>query len=407
MGRPLKIAKAQALLTLTATDATTEEITVSQTLANVGVIAGMPFIVASTVGGLTAGTTYWVLQVTGASKFTASATDLSANVNRTPVNLSATSGQSVVVSVGVVDAYFNNPVSGAGYPATNTSTYSVVGGNTGIYGKQTLVRVAIGINGSGTIYAYDDSDVIGGVGTDFANTFSAGSVVQSVNSETGEATTLGFVDTVTGNVEIEVSNATATGNFITSVGNAETLVANLPVTFDANIGGLTTGTIYFVKTIVNAAAFSVSLTPGGANVALTNEDATANAVQDQILLDADALANATNTAFIYADNEAGYIVRQKGKTKYLITGGTTGLTAPCYTANVANAALTPNTFNIIATYANTSTTLVQSLSDHTVEIFGSGNVLPNASPAFATFNTAYAANTYGGQPYPIVTINNA
>ncbi len=407
MGRPLKIAKAQALLTLTATDASTEEITVSQTLANVGVIAGMPFIVASTVGGLTAGTTYWVLEVTGASKFTASATDLSANVNRTPVNLTATTGQSVVVSVGVVDAYFNNPVSGAGYPETNTSTYSVVGGNTGIYGKQTLVRVAIGINGTGTIYAYDDSDVIGGVGTDFANTFSAGGVVQSVNSETGEATTLGFVDTVTGNVEIEVSNATATGNFITSVGNAETLVANLPLTFDANIGGLTTGTLYFVKEIVNAAAFTVSLTPGGANVALSDEDATANAVQDQILLDANALANTSNTAFIYADNEAGYIVRQKGKTKYLVTGGTTGLTAPCYTANVANAALTPNTMSIIATYANSSTTRVQSLSDHTLEIFGTGDVLPNSSPAFATFNTAYAANTYGGQPYPIVTINNA
>ena len=406
MGRPLKIAKAQALLTLTATDASTEEITVSQTLANLGVIAGMPFIVASNVGGLVAGTTYWVLEVTAASKFTASATDLSANVNRTPVNLSATSGQSVTVSVGVVDAYFNNPVSGAGYPATNTATYSVVGGNTGIYGKQTLVRVAIGINGTGTIYAYDDANVVGGVGTDFANTFSAGSVVQSINSETNEATTLGFVDTVTGNVEIEISDTTATGNFITSVGNAETLVANLPLTIDANIGGLTTGTLYFVKEIVNAAAFTVSLTPGGSNVALSDESATANVVQDQVLLTANALANASNTAFIYADNEAGYIVRQKGKTKYLVTGGTTGLTAPCFTANVANAALTPNTMSIIATYANSSTTRVQSLSDHTVEIFGTGDVLPNSSPAFATFNTAEVANNNGGQPYPIVTINN-
>ena len=406
MGRPLKIAKAQALLTLTATDASTEEITVSQTLANLGVIAGMPFIVASNVGGLVAGTTYWVLEVTAASKFTASATDLSANVNRTHVNLSATSGQSVTVSVGVVDAYFNNPVSGAGYPATNTATYSVVGGNTGIYGKQTLVRVAIGINGTGTIYAYDDANVVGGVGTDFANTFSAGSVVQSINSETNEATTLGFVDTVTGNVEIEISDTTATGNFITSVGNAETLVANLPLTIDANIGGLTTGTLYFVKEIVNAAAFTVSLTPGGSNVALSDESATANVVQDQVLLTANALANASNTAFIYADNEAGYIVRQKGKTKYLVTGGTTGLTAPCFTANVANAALTPNTMSIIATYANSSTTRVQSLSDHTVEIFGTGDVLPNSSPAFATFNTAEVANNNGGQPYPIVTINN-
>jgi hypothetical protein len=62
---------------------------------------------------------------------------------------------------------------------------------------------------------------------------------------------------------------------------------------------------------------------------------------------------------------------------------------------------------ITATYANTSTTLVQSLSDHTLEIFGTGNVFPNSSPAYATFNTAYAADTYGGQPYPIVTITGA
>jgi hypothetical protein len=69
---------------------------------------------------------------------------------------------------------------------------------------------------------------------------------------------------------------------------------------------------------------------------------------------------------------------------------------------------------ITATYANTTTVKVQSLSDHTVELFtatsgpvATGNiVLQNANPGFSTFNTAYAANTYGGQPYPILTITN-
>ena len=92
MGRPLKIAKAQTVLTITDTDASTEEVTVSQTLANVGVIAGMPFIPASTTGGLTGGTTYWILAITGASTFTVSATELSANPTFAKVNLSATSG---------------------------------------------------------------------------------------------------------------------------------------------------------------------------------------------------------------------------------------------------------------------------------------------------------------------------
>jgi hypothetical protein len=70
---------------------------------------------------------------------------------------------------------------------------------------------------------------------------------------------------------------------------------------------------------------------------------------------------------------------------------------------------------ITATYANASTVLVQSLSDHTAELFTSTSGVTatetdninNASPAFSTFNTAYAANTYGGQPYPIVTIGGA
>ena len=73
--------------------------------------------------------------------------------------------------------------------------------------------------------------------------------------------------------------------------------------------------------------------------------------------------------------------------------------------------------NIVATYANSATEFVQSLSDHTVELFTADSGISadpnltaninNSSPAFGTFNTAYAANTYGGQPYPIVTISNA
>jgi hypothetical protein len=59
--------------------------------------------------------------------------------------------------------------------------------------------------------------------------------------------------------------------------------------------------------------------------------------------------------------------------------------------------------------------LVQSLSDHTGELFtatsgpiATGNIVfPNAAPAFATFNDAAAANAAAGQPYPLVQIGNA
>jgi hypothetical protein len=70
---------------------------------------------------------------------------------------------------------------------------------------------------------------------------------------------------------------------------------------------------------------------------------------------------------------------------------------------------------ITATYANTDTQLVQSLSDHNLELFtansgpiATGNiVLQDAVPAYATFNAAAAANAANGQPYPIVTIDKA
>jgi hypothetical protein len=37
--------------------------------------------------------------------------------------------------------------------------------------------------------------------------------------------------------------------------------------------------------------------------------------------------------------QAGFIVRQKGKQKYLVTGTVSGLTGQCYLANLANTAL--------------------------------------------------------------------
>ena len=421
MGRPLKIAKAQAVLTITDTAQTGSIVTISganlTTSPTVGVGVGMPFVVATTVGGLTAGVIYYVKQILSNTTFSVSATQLSVQP-QVDATMTDTSGGSVLASVGVVDAYFNNPISGAGFPATNANTYSVVGGNTSIVGPQVLPRVCIGVAGTGTLYASDANANVFGTGTDFANTLSAGSAIQvgvaNINGST-DFVNLGFVSgAVAGYANIELSNATATGNFLTSVGNAQTLFASQPVVLSANIGGLTAGTTYFVKTIANAAAFSVSLTAGGANVALTNQNATSYAVQDRVVLTANASINATAASFVYANDEAGYIVRQKGKQKYLVTGAS-GLTAQCLLANVANTALTPNTMRILATYANSATQTVQSLSDHTGELFtatsgpiATGNiVLANATPVYVTFNTAAAANADAGQPFELVTIANA
>ena len=456
MGRPLKIAKAQAVLTITDTTAATGAVTVTESLTTTGVIAGMPFVVASTVGGISAATTYYILTVIDANNFTVSATDLSANTTRTPVTLTDTTGESVLMSVGVVDAYFNNPLGGAGFPATNANTYGVVGGNTSIVGSQVLPRVAIGISGTGNIYSSDASALVYGAGTDFANTVSTGSAIQAVAAD-GTTTNLGFASATFGYVSVAVANTVVSGNVIGTTGNALTLAVNQPVSFSANLGTLVTGTTYFVNSTPNAAAFTVSASLGGAPKVMTAATGTPDALQDSITLAANASATITGLGqnYVYANDEAGFIVRQKGKTKYLVTGGTTGLTAQCFTANVANTALTPNTMNILSTDAASATAYVSSVNDYNSEVFptqvdagslsagtlytiystgttdwsavgaasnmtgvtftatgaGSGTgtaVAYNVNPdVIATFNTAYAANTYDGQPNPIVTIANA
>ena len=462
MGRPLKIAKAQAVLTITDTAETGSIVTISggnlTTAPITGVASGMPFVVASTVGGLTANTTYYVDTILSNTTFSVSATELSVQP-RVMATLTDTTGESVSMSVGVVDAYFNNPLGGTGFPATNANTYGVVGGNTGIVGSQVLTRVAIGINGTGTLYSATDTAYVTGIGTDLANTLSVGSVIQvasaNINGTTTDYTTLGFANTVPGLTVVAVANTNNTGNIIRTTGNAQTLFANGTVRFTANLGGLVSGEVYFVKAIANATAFTVSSTLGGAEVDLSSATGTPDAQQDVVELVANAAVASTGAAFIYADDEAGFIVRQKGKTKYLVQGGTTGLIAPCYTANVANTALTPNTMNILSTDAASATAYVSSVNDYNSEVFpaqvaagslsvgtlytiyssgttdwsvcgaasnmtgvsfiatatgtGTGTaVLNTVNPdVIATFNTAYAANTYEGQPNPIVTIANA
>jgi hypothetical protein len=456
MGRPLKIAKAQAVLTVTNTTATTNIVTVSQTLSTLGIIAGMPFVPSITTGtNLIAATTYYILKITGASTFTVSATPLNANPTSTPVTLT-TGTTASALSVGVVDAYFNNP-NGPQWPATNANTYSVVGGNTAIFGKQVLANVAIGQNGTGILYAATDTEYVTGIGTDLANTLSVGSVVQLV-STSGTATnytTLGFANTVPGLTTVAVANTQNTGNIIGTSGNAQTLLANGTVRFTANLGGLVSGQVYFVKAIANASAFTVSTTLAGAEVDLSNATGTPDAQQDVVELVANAEVAASGSSFIYATPEAGFIVRQKGKTKYLVTGTTSGLTSAVYTANVANTALTPNTMSIRATNAASGVQFVSSLNDHSSELFpatvaagslsagtvytiysagttdwtavgamasmtgitftatgtGSGTglaVLANVNPdVISSFNSAAVANVDNGQPNPIVTINNA
>jgi hypothetical protein len=455
MGRPLKIAKAQAILTLDSCTAATSTVLVTNDLLDpassaYGVTKGMPFIPATTVGtNLIAGTTFWILNITGNSTFTVSSTDLSTNRYSTPLTLT-NDGTNSVLSVGVVDSGFSNPDGST--TATNATTYGTVGGNTGIYGSQILARAAIGVAGQATLDVNTATAILNLLNTavDVSSFVSVGDWI-GLNDQTYVGTVIGNSGLVT---ETTVSAESATDSV--ELSSSLTLIIGGAIVFGAAIGGLTAGVVYYVKSKPTATSITVSLTPGGALLPLTDDLAlVTTATQNCLTLGAVSAVTARTTTWIYARNEAAFIVRQKGKTKYLVTGAS-GLTGACFTANVANASLSANTFNVIGTYAGGGgTKFVKSINDYQSEVFpttvaatalvagtlytiysagttdwtavgaassmtgvtfiaraagtGTGTAVVNTvnTDIIGTFGTPYVANTYGGQPNPIVTIANS
>lgn len=324
MGRPIKTAKAHAVVTITNTTATTNIVTTAQNLDNLGIIAGMPIVLAGAIGGLSTNTMYWILEVVSSNTFTVSATVLNANVNRTPVTLSTASG-TVVATVAPVSAYFGNP-SGAEWPATNTNTYGVVGGNSTIIGNQIVGNAHLRRQGEGTIVASTASATIEGTGTAFVSA-DVGAIVY-----TTEGTALGTITSVTDG--------------------------------------------------------------------------------DTIVLTANATENYTGP-YLLSNVEPSYIIRQKGKQKFLVKGLTTGTVSAVYTVD---STLNPQPVNtiVITSTATSGTGSVQSLSNKNIELFtansgpvATGNIVySEASPAIATFNGEAVANVAAGIPYPIVDISS-
>ena len=118
MANKLKIAKVSALAVLSDTTATTNVITVDSTT---GLTQGDRFVPASTVGGLTGGTTYYVDEVLSSTTFTALTKSWSVQPHVSPT-LTTTTGGSVNLSFNQVDE---------GYPSDTPQDMGVVGGDTG------------------------------------------------------------------------------------------------------------------------------------------------------------------------------------------------------------------------------------------------------------------------------------
>ena len=407
MANKLKIAKASFSGPLTDTTATTNVITVDTTFY---LTRGDRFVPASTVGGLTGGTTYYVDEVLSSTTFTALTKSWSVQPHVSPT-LTNTTGQSVILTFNQVDE---------GYPSDTPQDMGVVGGDTQQYSKQLTAFGAIAIANPGAFW-FDTSttDVYGDKTADFDVNIAVGEqlsftgdnipfvvgalvtgVTYVINNTVGTTEaqwkTMGatganlgevFIATAAGAGTGSVSYASSSANVplgtVASIDTVSTATASsdagtdlitvtstaafdldAPIWFAATIGGLSADTTYFVKTIDSGTTFSVSATLGGTALALTTTTVVSTANIEK--LDLDAVATFTlneNSSILGSNDEAVYIKRQKGKRKYLVSNADGSRSGICTMVKKAQADLLAGEMSIEGTYDNAAKSYMQSVSD--------------------------------------------
>ena len=454
MANKLKIAKASFSGPLTDTTATTNVITVDTTFY---LTQGDRFVPASTVGGLTGGTTYYVDEVLSSTTFTALTKSWSVQPHVSPT-LTNTTGQSVILTFNQVDE---------GYPSDTPQDMGVVGGDTQQYSKQLTAFGAIAIANPGAFW-FDTSttDVYGDKTADFDVNIAVGEqlsftgdnipfvvgalvtgVTYVINNTVGTSAAqwiamgatganLGevFIATAAGAGTGSVSYASSSANVplgtVASIDTVSTATASsdagtdlitvtstaafdldAPIWFAATIGGLSADTTYFVKTIDSGTTFSVSATLGGTALALTTTTVVSTANIEKLTLG--AVSTFTKSAYSGiqgAADEAVYILRQKGKRKYLVSNGPETRQGICTLVKKAQADLLAGEMSIQGTYDNAGVTYIESISDVNGLPFDddSGSPLTKATQTGmqATFETI-AGTPLAGSVKPVIKLPSA
>jgi hypothetical protein len=210
---------------------------------------------------------------------------------------------------GVTDQGFPND--GTTDNGFTTNAVGVVGGfdNVAVY-----ANVCVDQAWYGTYYASTGSAIVSSqnAGTLNSNELSTDSQIYSNGVYVG---TMSSVDTA---VSMTTASTAASTDRVT-VDDTTGLVVDGAVVFGANIGGLTAGTVYFVKAVPSGTTFTVSATIGGAVIQLSDDTVTTTAVQSETITLADPAEIDLNGATITcATPDNGYILRQKGKKKHLV-----------------------------------------------------------------------------------------
>jgi hypothetical protein len=219
---------------------------------------------------------------------------------------------------GLVDSgYPNDGTTDNGFDADNPG---VVGGNIPDFDESYVIDADVCVEQAqyGTIYSTDGITVVWGAGdADFTNTIGSNSIIYAAGLDDA----IGVVNTVNTPASVTCDSAAASTDLILTKGAtaATALVVNGPVVFNLDFAGLTAGVVYYVKATPDSTHFSVSLTPGGTVIQLTDDSDDVTASQGQtVTLDDPATATVSNSAWTSATPDNGHIIRQKGKRKFLV-----------------------------------------------------------------------------------------
>ena len=209
-------------------------------------------------------------------------------------------------------------VTDQGFPNDGTTdngfTTSAVGVVGGIRAVAVFGSVCIEQNWYGTYYASTGSAVVSSqnAGTMNNTELENDSLIYYDGTYVGTVSSTGAVISMT-------TASTAASTDRVTVDDTTGLVAGGSVVFGANIGGLVAGTIYFVLAVPNGTTFTVSETIGGTIKQLSDDTVTTTAVQSQtITLGANAAVAINGGGITVATQDSGYVLRQKGKRKYLV-----------------------------------------------------------------------------------------
>ena len=207
-----------------------------------------------------------------------------------------------------------------GYPNDGTTDNGFTTSAPGVVGGYEAVAaypyVCVEQIEQGVITASTAHDTVSGLNTQFGgSTFGAGSQVYA----SGNDTALGTVSSINAAPSDTVTATTASNDRLTITSSTGFVVGGA-VTVASNIGNLVAGTVYYVYDAPTSTTIRVSSTPDLAAVFQLADDTGTVAITgyETLTLNAVSTASVTSSAWSSATVDRGFIIRQKGKRKYLV-----------------------------------------------------------------------------------------